>query len=230
MTQPQAEFESSSYKLFTPRIFAALKSLLEAHLYAIDTSSDLWDFAISLSEIQRFGLSLSDLRWLIRKDLIRHAKETTIKGTEGRRFEDSSELVFVKRTCFTLTKIGVDLVERFDAEFIRSKTVRIPNGVRLHEANPHWNAETRELHFDGKLVKRFRWPAENQEIILATFEEMGWPRVIDDPLPPKVEQDRKSKLQDTIKALNRKQESQSIRFHGNGTGDGVRWDALHDKA
>ena len=35
-----------------------------------------------------------------------------------------------------------------------------------------------------RVVKQFRVPAGNQELILAAFEEMGWPPHIDDPLPP----------------------------------------------
>jgi hypothetical protein len=59
---------------------------------------------------------------------------------------------------------------------------------------------------------------------LSAFEEDRWPPVIDDPLPPKPEQDTKRRLHDTIKALNRNQHRDAIRFHGNGTGEGIRWE------
>ena len=76
---------------------------------------------------------------------------------------------------------------------------------------------------NGSIVKRFKWQAVNQELVLGAFQEDGWPAVIDDPLPPKPEQDSKRRLHDTIKALNRNQLHKAIRFHGNGTGEGIRW-------
>ena len=88
---------------------------------------------------------------------------------------------------------------------------------------PRWCPDSKELRFDGKVVKRFRWRAMNQETVLTAFQEDGWPITIDDPLPPKMELDPKRRLHDTIKALNQNQEFAAIRFHGNGTGEGVRW-------
>ena len=54
-----------------------------------------------------------------------------------------------------------------------------------------WDPERRELHVAGLIVKRFKWPAVNQEAILTAFAEEGWPPRIDDPLPPHPEQDSK---------------------------------------
>ncbi|NND95812.1 MAG: hypothetical protein HKN47_00615 [Pirellulaceae bacterium] len=93
------------------------------------------------------------------------------------------------------------------------------NGASL----PQWDAETRELSFSGRVIKQFKWRAANQEIVLNAFQEEGWPSVVDDPLPPNDEQDPKRRLQDTIKSLNRNQCNALLRFHGNGTGQAVRW-------
>lgn len=87
---------------------------------------------------------------------------------------------------------------------------------------PHWDAQLRELRLGNKLVKRFRVPAANQELILNVFEEEGWPECIDDPLPPKGD-DPTRRLQATIKSLNRHQSEPLIRFHGNGEG-AVWWE------
>jgi hypothetical protein len=73
------------------------------------------------------------------------------------------------------------------------------------------------------VVKQFKVPAANQERILAAFEEDGWPIRIDDPLPPAVEQDPKRRLHDTINSLNRNQKRPLIRFIGDGSGQGIRW-------
>jgi hypothetical protein len=90
---------------------------------------------------------------------------------------------------------------------------------------PQWNPHSHELRIDGMLVKRFKWPAVNQEMILAAFEEEGWPRRIDDPLPPQPEQDSKRRLHDTIKCLNRNQSHCLLHFRGDGTGEGIVWES-----
>jgi hypothetical protein len=88
---------------------------------------------------------------------------------------------------------------------------------------PRWDSRRRELHFRGLLVKRFRQPARNQELILATFEEDGWPYEIDDPLPGDFKHDARERLHDAIKNLNRNHVRPIVRFRGNGTGQGIRW-------
>jgi hypothetical protein len=95
-------------------------------------------------------------------------------------------------------------------------------------AIPTWDARHRELWFDGRLVKRFRVPAENQELVLAVFEEEGWPARIDDPLAPAHGLDVKARLQSTIKSLNRRQYAPLLRFFGNGCGRSVCWTPVHE--
>jgi hypothetical protein len=88
---------------------------------------------------------------------------------------------------------------------------------------PHWDRDRRELRWANQLVKQYRLPAPNQELILAAFEEEDWPLSIDDPLPHEPEQDPKQRLHDTIKSLNRHQLRRLLVFTGDGTGEGVRW-------
>jgi hypothetical protein len=64
------------------------------------------------------------------------------------------------------------------------------------------------------------------EAILAAFQEEKWTARIDDPLPPVPEQDSKRRLSDTITCLNRNQKHQLIRFHGDGTGEGIIWEFI----
>jgi hypothetical protein len=96
-------------------------------------------------------------------------------------------------------------------------------------SSPRWDPQRRELSVDGRIVKRFRLPAPNQESILTAFEEEGWPLRILDPLPPKDEMDCKRRLHETIKTLNRHHFSRIIRFCGDGTGQGVLWEWLEDR-
>ena len=93
---------------------------------------------------------------------------------------------------------------------------------------PRWDSLRRELVVEGQIIKRFRLPAANQEIVLAAFEEEGWPARIFDPLPPRDEQCPKRRLHETIKALNRSRLARLIRFCGDGTGEGVLWEWGHE--
>jgi hypothetical protein len=92
---------------------------------------------------------------------------------------------------------------------------------------PRWDRRQRQLLFDGCVIKRFRLPARNQEAVLSTFEEEGWPPSIDDPLPFLVSaQRRKGRLHATIRHLNANQQNRLIRFRGNGTGEAVLWELI----
>ena len=89
---------------------------------------------------------------------------------------------------------------------------------------PKWDRDRQELRVGSIVVKQFKVPAANQEVILSAFEEESWPPRIDDPLPPHGEQTPKRRLQETIKSLNRNQKRALVRFLGDGSGQGVRWE------
>jgi hypothetical protein len=91
------------------------------------------------------------------------------------------------------------------------------------EVVPVWDARRRELRAGHLLVKRFRQPARNQELVLAAFAEDHWPPRIDDPLPPELGQDAKQRLHSTITNLNRGHQHRIIRFEGGGDGESVCW-------
>ena len=66
-------------------------------------------------------------------------------------------------------------------------------------------------------------------LVLSVFEEEGWPRHIDDPLPHVENLEPKRRLHDTIQCLNRKHRVSLLRFLGDGTGLGVCWEDLGEK-
>lgn len=190
------------------KIAAALSTLHEAYRYACDTASDRWDFAVPAQVLGQLGLTETDCRWLVRKELVDHAREVTRVGDDGRDFRPSGDLTFCARSCFVLTDSGV-------AEAIRTEAdSRIQNAdpgdvacttvtAAWPERRIRWDAVSRYLTVDDRLVKWFRSPAPNQERILAAFQEEAWPPRVDDPLPQHKEQDPKRRLSDTIKCLNR---------------------------
>ncbi len=236
----------------------AMSTLLEAFDYAIDTGDDCWEFAVQIRELQAAGLNESDLRWLVRKGLVLHAREVTLVGDNGRKFQPVGNLTFVRRTCFVLSAIGVEQARRLESDSpsagkspqlspapspdLSNRLSIFPLAIEQATFKPtaaprriptatciHWDAENRKLDVRGIVVKRFKWQAPNQEIVLSAFQEEGWPERIDDPLPPQPDQDSKRRLSDTIKCLNRKQINSLIHFHGDGTGEGIFWELLEPR-
>lgn len=216
------------------KLKAALLALLEAFVYAEDTECDLWDFAVPIRHLQELGLIETDLRWLVRKGYVEHAREVTLEGDDGRVFRSTGNLTFMRRTCFVLTEAGVA-----KSRSVSETPAILPNETHIvlvgdvqaaQEPVVCWDAEARNLRVNGQLVKRFKWPAANQEAVLGAFQEEGWPYRVDDPLPPQPEQDSKRRLSDTIKCLNHKQTNELIHFRGDGTGEGVIWELLEPDA
>jgi hypothetical protein len=206
------------------RFQAGLSILLEAYDYACQLQRPAWDFAVEIHCLRSAGLTNSDLRWLSCQQLVEHAAEMTRAGQESRDFQPTGPLTFTKSTCFVLTETGVALARQGHVS---------PNPSAQEPAPPiptaglppvpKWDRERQELRLGKLVVKQFKVPAPNQEIILAAFEEEHWPPRIDDPLPPQPDQDAKRRLHDTINTLNRHQRNPLIHFLGDGTGEGVRW-------
>src|SRR5262245_40108787 len=91
---------------------------------------------------------------------------------------------------------------------------------------PHWDQQRRALWLGEILVKRFRVPADNQELILVAFEEQGWPARIDDPLPRNGVADPGERLHGAIRRLNGCQAQKVLRFSADGRGKGIFWEAI----
>ena len=79
---------------------------------------------------------------------------------------------------------------------------------------PRWGS--RKLWYGDILCKEYKRPAPDQELILNSFQELGWPKRIDDPLPPE-------KLKDTIKDLQKALCTSPIVIERDGTGKGITW-------
>jgi hypothetical protein len=92
-------------------------------------------------------------------------------------------------------------------------------------STPNWDPETRTLYLGQRIVKRYRVPSINQEAVLSAFQEEGWPRRIDDPLPCRAGLKAKYRLHFTIRRLNQCERERLIRFFGDGTGEGVCWES-----
>lgn len=90
-----------------------------------------------------------------------------------------------------------------------------------HKAlKPVYDNQRRELRFRDKMVKQFRQPAKNQQLILQAFEEQEWPPRINDPLPGHPELDTRQRLADAVRGLNN---NDLLLFELDGTSEGILW-------
>src|SRR5262245_43464586 len=185
---------------------AGLALLWQACWYARDAGADLWDFALEIDRLYQTGLTISDLRWLVAKGFAEHGQESSVCGSPHRSFCRGAGFSFDRTTCVVLTPRGAAFVDQSLKASVGSagsvlplatpslaggETPALAAGLPEHNGHkrtipvtsrPCWDSSRRELTLRGTVVKRYRVPAQNQERILATFEEEGWPDHIDDPL------------------------------------------------
>lgn len=212
-----------------------LLRLNEANSSAVSFDRDPWDFAVELPQLSEFGVGTHTLRTMICRQWITHMREVPNASENRRKFEAESDLVLSPRSCFVLTQKGFDIAQKLDSsgKTMTDNAHSDPNNPDRREyPTPCWDREKRELRIGDVVVKRFKWPAENQEQVLDAFEEEGWPTRIDDPLVPHPKICPKRRLHDTLKCLNRKQLNDFIKFRGDGTGQGVlleiNWNSQDD--
>jgi hypothetical protein len=220
------------------RMNQALAQMAEATCYAEDLACRPWEFAVPMAELRKTGLSDNDVRWLMRKGYVEHALEVTEPGEEARSFRPVAGYTFSDRVCFVLTEAGqafasaivgarVDRPEERNGHATVSAqgtVVAAVSRVAIVDTIPTWDRVRQELRLGGLLVKQYKVPSPNQETVLAAFQEEQWAPRIDDPLPPRYDHDPKRRLHDTINSLNRNQKNPLLRFFGDGSGQGVRWE------
>jgi len=236
--------EDPTRLLIDDNLYAALTLLRYAYECAQDTHAALWDFALEINELFEVGLTITDLRWLVVKGFVEHGGEISTYGDPHRSFTRSEGFNFLTTTCVILTEKGAAFACQVLQAAAATNAAEEPRaGAREAETDgeippangetqpkatlkPHWDPARRELSLAGRIVKKFHVPAGNQEMILSAFQEEGWPEYIDDPLPGNHNIDPKTRLNDAVYRLNRKQLTLLIRFHTNGTGTGVLWSLL----
>jgi hypothetical protein len=204
-------------------IRAALALLQHARECAKDARAPRWDFALEIGQLYAAGLTITDLRWMVAKDFVEHANETSVHGNKHRSFTPGRGLNFRPTTCVLLTAKGAALAAQENAASPDEKPAA--NGKSHPRAclQPRWDPARRELSLGRRMVKRFHVPARNQELILSAFQDRDWPESIDDPLTGEIDIDPRTRLNDAIYRLNRKQLACLIRFHVNGNGRSVHW-------
>lgn len=169
------------------------------------------ELVLEVGALRAAGLTMADLRWWLERNYLQWAAEES-PAPEKQRVSRSGTKRSLSNNCrLVLTRAGFRV-------------------ARLLLAGIHYyDRELRELWARGELVKRFTQPAPDQDTVLSTFEELGWPRRIDDPLHFKrCRQGAKLRLRDTIKRLNKHQQRPSLHFRGNGNGEGILWEFVDE--
>jgi hypothetical protein len=212
------------------RFSQALLLLLQAYEYAQDLQLSPRDFALEFEALRETGLNHNDCRWLVYQNVVQHAVDADVLREPESSASALPRVMFTGASCFVLTPHGLTFAHSVLGHRSRSAS---PDSLVATEAcplpreqRPRWDRDCRELWLGTALVKQFKVPAVNQEIILQAFQEEGWPACIDDPIPPQFSINPKRRLHDTLGALNRNQKHQILRFRGNGTGEGVRWELI----
>lgn len=205
---------------------AGLAALLRAHECAQNANANTWDFALHVSGLFQNGMSVSDVRWLIAKGFAEHGHETSVYGEPHRAFRRAEGFVIDVATCMVLTPAGVNLAETLDKPLDAGPESwpRMTDRSTIPPDVPYWDSSRRELSVAGTVIKRYRVPAQNQELILSAFQEEGWPHHIFDPLPTNRNINTHVRLHDAINRLNGCQKFPLVRFHGNGSGNGISWE------
>jgi hypothetical protein len=227
-----------------PRVTAGLFLLWNSVKLAKGFAEDPWQFSVEWPELQRAGLTCNEGRWLIHGGLVLQALEVTSATDVRRKFEPYASLSLSEKTCLLPTEKGCRLFRRMaeargapaaDAggtptalagwEFAAGKPGQGDDAGREAQEllKPIWDRDRRQLRLGPRVVKEFKVPAANQEIILAVFQEEDWPAKIDDPLPRSPAIDPQRRLHDTINSLNRNQRQRLVHFGADGLGRGVRW-------
>jgi hypothetical protein len=113
MSHHAGQSQQAAFSALAPQVRAALGQLLRAFDYARDLDCSLWDFSVEIDRLLTHGMTTSDLRWLIKRGYLSHARETTGPDDEDRRFDTTCRnLAFFPNSCFVLTASGLTIMGR----------------------------------------------------------------------------------------------------------------------
>jgi len=206
----------SDISMFRKPVWLAVQRLYLAARLATDCKCERQEFSVGRDELAAMDLRREELKWLLIKNIVKES--LSVLDPDGCESHPIHPAEFDSSAMFVITDFGIELVGQCltEAQLRRTEDNNSKQtSSAQQDLKPSWDCERHELRCGGKVVKKFKWRAANQETILATFEEEGWPAHIDDP---------KRRLADAIKSLNRHQKSSLVRFCGDGTGQGVLWE------
>ena len=129
MSSPSIHSRKADLAQFSPEVQRGLDQMARAVDYAHDLDSPVWDFAVEIERLFSVGMTTSDLRWLVKRGYVNHAREITAPQDTDRRFDPAEQnLTFGKSTCFVLSEAGLAILGREQSE-LNSAVVEMPRGI-----------------------------------------------------------------------------------------------------
>jgi hypothetical protein len=213
MNTPKGPVPTSA-RLLQPGLTEALELLLVAVEQAREGGRPPSEFTVEAPALADAGLTALELGRMIRAGIVAYGTATPPATTQGAPGAAAPGRLF-------LTDAGAAAVQAARAAAAAADA--------WPPLRPRWDPHRREVWLGKTLIKRFQRTATNQELLLAAFEELGWPPYVDDPLPPEPGQDQRSRLGDAIKCLNRRRRCGRLHFRMDGTGEGARWEVVRSR-
>jgi hypothetical protein len=217
---PDKPFRATAAELVS--LVIAYGELLGACLES-DQESSVHETTISLSRLRERAIADTILLWMMYQGHVEHLQPDETFPTCKR----VSSLRFTSTSRFALTPCGMDYANGFLAGVLLPDSegdfAEVWDSLLLGCLLPGYDKQNRLLLWGRQVLKSFRQPAENQEIVLCSAEELNWPGWFDDPLPRFEGLNPKIRLHNTIKALNRHQTHGLVHFRGDGTGTRIGW-------
>jgi hypothetical protein len=179
---------------------------------------------VPLSRLRALGVENDVLLALMYRDHIEHLRACPGPGDGDLRFAPADSVRLTADSCFALTSAGEEFAALGHRPEPESAALDAWAPFPLDEIVPHYDKQDRTLRWGCHVLKRFRQPSDNQELILVAAQELCWPAWFDDPLPRRTGKSPKLLLRDTIRDLNRRQTPYLIHFTGDGTGTRIGWE------
>jgi hypothetical protein len=186
------------------------------------------DRPVPLARLRHWGVGDDVLLWMQYQGHVEQVERRRGRGRARPKWTLRGTTRIDEKSWFALTPLGEAFADLFlawvvapadDAEFERARAM-----MRVGRLAPHYDRLGRVFVWGRHVVKQFRQPSLNQELILSAAEELRWPTWFDDPLPKRSGRDPKARLHDTIKDLNRRQQGRLIHFKGDGSGERLGWE------
>jgi hypothetical protein len=210
-----------------PGFLLAYVVLLSARCGAQLEGVDPRSKALPVRELREDGIDDEILLWLLYQGHVEHFRCSGTASPAESTLEPVDSVFILGNSCFALTEAG----DRFGSSLLG---LLVEEQEETHEAAwgmlavgqllPRYDRTFRRFTWGQHLLKFFRQPAINQEIVLCTAEELGWTAWFDDPLPRTPGTNPKERVHDTINALNRNQKPYLVHFKGDGSGARFGWE------
>ncbi len=174
---------------------------------------------VKMKSLQKAGISDSAIRCLVCQGLLEDVAEKNRPRTSSRARCNHNGPSLPATSRFVLTDKGVAFCREM-ADF--KNIVPAPGKLPHFGPVPGSDKSCRQLLYNDVVVKEYFQLARNQELILTSFQELGWPLHIDDPLPRDAGHDARDRLHNAVKRLNL-QRARVLCFKLDGQGRGVFW-------